>query len=106
MEKTEAVTVSSESAVHALGLPDADDLVFRAELLARIAAVVRERGLTEAHVGDLTGMNRESTAALLNGRITPFSTEQLLRALNDLGQDIGLRVTPSPNAKARVNVTA
>jgi len=106
MEKTEAVTVSSESAFHALGLPDADDLLLRAELLGQVAGVVKERGLSEAHVADLTGMNRETVGALLNGRITPFSTEQLLRALNALGQDIELRITPSPNAKGRVNVTA
>jgi predicted XRE-type DNA-binding protein len=106
MEKAEVVTVYSESAFHALGLPDADDLVLRAELLASIAAVVRQRDLTEADVGDLTGMDRESAAAMLNGRVTLFSTEQLLRALNDLGQDIELRITSSPTGKGRMHVTA
>ena len=44
MAKDEAVSYSTESAFHALGLPGADDLVLRAELMQKIAEVIGTRG--------------------------------------------------------------
>jgi predicted XRE-type DNA-binding protein len=45
-------------------------------------------------------------SALMNRRITKFSTDRLLQALSDLGQDVELRITPSKGAKGRVSVSA
>lgn len=93
MEARQPVGAVAESAFHALGLPDADDLVLRAQLLRRIADVVREQDLTQAQAGALIGMDQPRVSALLNGKITKFSTDRLLRALSDLGQDVELRIT-------------
>ena len=106
MEKNEAVTVSTESAFHALGLPDADDLVLRAELLRKIADIIKERELTQTRAGELMSMDQPRVSALLRGKIIKFSTDRLLRALSDLGQDVELRISPARQGKGRLHVAA
>jgi predicted XRE-type DNA-binding protein len=106
MAELEVVTIAEGSAFHALGLDDADDLVLRAELMRRLAAIIEDRGFTQAQAGSLMRMDRPRVSALMNGRITKFSTDRLLQALSDLGQDVELRITPSKGAKGRVSVSA
>ncbi len=100
------VTYSSESAFHALGLPDADDLVLRADLMRKIVEIVAARGLTQTQAGEIMGMDRSLVAALAKGQIGAFSTERLLQALSDLGQDVELRITPAATGKGRLRVAA
>jgi predicted XRE-type DNA-binding protein len=104
VEEREAVTCSTESAFHALGLPDADDLVLRAELLRRIGRIIEDRDLTDTEAGELIGMDQPLVSALRRGKITKFSTDRLLKALSDLGQDVEVRITPSREPKGRVHV--
>lgn len=106
MAKNEAVTYSTESAFHALGMPDADDLVLRAELMRKIGDIIAARGLTQVQAGELMRMDQPRVSALLTGKIAKFSTDRLLRALSDLGQDVELRITPAQGSKGRLHVAA
>ncbi len=106
MAKKEQVTYSAESAFHALGLPDADDLVLRAELMRKIAEIITTRGLTQTEAGGLMEMDQPRVSALTKGRIGKFSTARLIKALRDLGQDVELRITPARKGKGRLRVAA
>ena len=106
MAKGKTVTYSKESAFHALGLPDADDLVLRAELMQKIAKTVASRGLTQVEAGQLMQMDQPRVSALIKGKIEKFSTDRLLKALSDLGLNVELRITPARRGKGRVHVTA
>lgn len=106
MEEIDDVIVSTETAFHALGLPDADDLVIRADLMRAIARIVDQRNLTQVQVGTLIGMDQPRVSALLRGKITKFSTDRLLKALSDLGQDIELRILPARAGKGRIHIAA
>jgi len=106
MGADKSVTYSAESAFHSLGLPDADDLVLRAELMRRIGEIIAARGLTQAQAGELIRMDQPRVSALVKGRIGKFSTDRLLRALSDLGQDVELRITPAAAGKGRLHVAA
>lgn len=106
MAKPETVSYSADSAFHALGLPDADDLRLRADLLRRVARIVSERGLTQTAAGKLISMDQPRVSALLAGKISLFSTDRLLRALSDLGQDVEVRIAPSRHMKGRLSVAA
>jgi predicted XRE-type DNA-binding protein len=88
MANEQTVTYSTESAFHALGFPDADDLVLRAELMRKIAEVIAARNLTQVQAGELMHADQPRVSALLTGKIVKFSTDRLLRALTDLGQDV------------------
>ena len=52
------------------------------------------------------GMDQPRVSALLNGKITLFSTDRLLRALSDLGQDIEVRIVPSADRKGHMWIAA
>jgi predicted XRE-type DNA-binding protein len=106
MEKPEPLTYSTDSAFHALGLADADDLQLRADLMRAIVRIIAERGLTQAAAGKLMGMDQPRVSALVGGKITLFSTDRLLRALSDLGQDVEVRIAPSGAQKGRLRLAA
>lgn len=80
---------------HALGLPDADDLVVKSDLVARIEKIIRNRGLTQVQAAALLGMDQPKVSALLRGHLDRFSIERLIRALRDLGQDVTLTLKPT-----------
>lgn len=96
--------ITTDSAFHALGLEDADEMVVRADLMRAIARVIAERGLTEAQAGALMVLDHPRVSDLMNGRITRFSTDRLLRALRDLGQDIDIRITPAAAGRDKGSV--
>ena len=52
------------------------------------------------------GMDQPRVSALLTGRITKFSTDQLRSALSDLGQNVELRITPARGRKGKMRVAA
>jgi predicted XRE-type DNA-binding protein len=106
METSEPVSYSAQSAFHALGLPDADDLQLRADLMRSVVRIIAERKLTQAQAGKLMAMDQPRVSALINGKTTLFSTDRLLRALCDLGQDVEVRVTPSRGEKGCVRLAA
>jgi len=97
-------SASPPSAFHALGLEDADDLVLRTELMRKIASVIENRQLTQVEAGKLIGMDQPRMSALIHGKITKFSTERLIKALNDLGHDIELRIRPAIHEKGITRV--
>jgi predicted XRE-type DNA-binding protein len=101
-----SVSYSAESAFHALGLTDADDLQLRADLMRSIVVIIGERKLTQASAGKLMAMDQPRVSALMSGKITLFSTDRLLRALSDLGQDVEVRVMPSSGEKGRLRLAA
>ena len=106
MAKREAVTYSTESAFHALGLPDAEDLVLRAELMRKIGEIFAARRLTQTQAGALMRMDQPRVSALIKGKIGKFSTDRPLQAFSDLGQDVELRITPARRGKGRLRVAA
>ncbi len=106
MAKSEKVTYSSKSAFHALDLPDADDLVLRAELMRKIAEIIAARDLTQTGAGELMRMDQPRVSALLTGKIGKFSTDRLLKALSDLGQDVELKITPARRGKGKLRIAA
>jgi predicted XRE-type DNA-binding protein len=98
------VSYASDSAFHALGLPDADDLQLRADLMRQIVRIIAERRLTQVRAGKLMAMDQPRVSALMNGKITLFSTDRLLRALSDLGQDVEVRIRPSGGDKGTLRL--
>lgn len=91
-----------------LGLPDADQLLAKAELAHRITVIIRKRHLSQTEAARLLGVDQPKVSALLRGRLSGFSTERLIRFLNALGRDVEIvvrRKRPG-NARGRVKVVA
>ncbi len=104
MEEKEPVTYSAKSAFHDLELPDGEGLELRGSLMQRIAGIVAARGLTQVQAGELMAMDQPRASALLRGKIGKFSTDRLLKALSDLGQDVELRITPARGGRGKLRL--
>ena len=90
-----------------LGLADADAHVVKAELVTRIDAIVRQRGITQAEAGRLLGLSQPDVSRLLRGDFREYSLERLLRLLTGLGRDIDIVIRqPRAAGDGRLRVTA
>ena len=73
-----------------LGHPDATTHLLKAELVAQIDTIVRQRRLTQIAATELLGLSQPDVSRLLRGRFRDFSVERLLRLLTALGRDVNI----------------
>ena len=97
------VTRSSGNVFADLGLPDAEELLVKAGLAHRIGVLVE--GLTQAEAAKRLGVDQPKVSRLLRGELYGFSTEQLMRFLNDLGQDVAIEVKAMAKGQTRGRTT-
>ena len=71
-----------------LDLPDADGHLLKAELVSRIDAIIRQRGITQTEAARLLGLTQPDVSRLLRGDFREYSLERLFRLLTKLGRDI------------------
>jgi predicted XRE-type DNA-binding protein len=86
------VTPSSGNVFADLGFPEPAEELTKAQLASHIRQIVKRRRLTQVAAAALMGIDQPKVSALLNGRITSFSTERLMRLLTALGQDVEIVV--------------
>ena len=98
----------SENVFADLGHPDADAHIVKAELVTRIDAIIRRRGMTLAETGFLLGLSQTDVSRLLRGDFREYSLERLLRLLTALGRDVEIviRRPLSPASPGALRITA
>ena len=87
-----------------LGLPDADALLAKSELVSRICDIIVKRGLTQAQAAELLGVNQPKVSALMGGNLDGFSSDRLFRFLNSLGSDIEIAIKPRARSSKRPSI--
>jgi predicted XRE-type DNA-binding protein len=86
-----------------LGLPEAEDLMAKANLALHIKATIEARQLTQVQAAQLMGLDQPKVSSIVNGRLDGFSTDRLMRFLNDLGCDVTISVSaPDPTERGHV----
>jgi predicted XRE-type DNA-binding protein len=104
MSTEEEITIkpSSGNVFADLGLPDADDLMAKANLALHIRRTIEARKLTQAQAAQLLGLDQPKVSSIVNGRLDGFSTGRLMRFLTDLGCDVKITVSaPHPEARGQ-----
>lgn len=82
-----------------LGLPDADELLLKAELLSEIMDTIESRGLKQKDLMEHLGIKQPEASYLMNGKLSRFSLERLIDYMVKLGMTVELRVKkPKKNA--------
>jgi predicted XRE-type DNA-binding protein len=94
------VTKSSGDVYADLGLKNPEEHALKAELVRRIAAAMKEQGLTQTAAAHRLGIAQPDVSKMLKGHFRQFSVERLMRFLVALGQDVEIVVRPAP-AKRR-----
>src|SRR3954447_12832362 len=84
-----------------LELPDADELLLKAQLVSELRRLAEELSLTQTAAARLTGVAQPDLSNLLRGQLRGFSVERIMRMLTALGQDLEILVRPhAPDGKA------
>ena len=90
-----------------LGLPDADAHMLKAELVSRVDAIIRHRGITQSEAARLLGLSQPDVSRLLRGDFREYSLERLLRLLTRLGRDVDIVIRqPSSASRSKLRVAA
>ncbi len=78
-----------------LGYPDSEDMIVKAQLVTKIAAIIRQRELTQERAAKLLGLTQPKISKLLKGKFRGISERRLLRCLTRLGSDVEIVVKPT-----------
>lgn len=97
-------TPSSGNVFADLGLPDPEGLLAKAELVRQIDEIIHERGLSQTQAAAILGIDQPKVSALLNGRLSGFSMDRLVRFLLALDRDVQITVRPKQDDRAHVTV--
>jgi predicted XRE-type DNA-binding protein len=92
--------VSSGNVFADLNLPQAGDLLAKAELAAKIIAEIQRRRMTQTQAAATLGVDQPKISALKQGKLSGFSIERLLRFLLLLGRDIEITVKDKANPRS------
>jgi predicted XRE-type DNA-binding protein len=82
-----------------LGYTDSEDMAVKAQLVTKIADIIRERGLTQEGAASVLGLTQPKISKLLKGQFRGISERRLLRCLTRLGRDVQIVVRPAPRRR-------
>ena len=94
MRKKLNYEVGSGNVFADIGLPDADELLIKAQLVYKIDGLMKKRGLKQVEAAKLFGVKQPDVSKMLRGDFRQFSVERLMRFLVALGQDVEIIVKP------------
>jgi predicted XRE-type DNA-binding protein len=77
-----------------IGIPNAEEHLIKAQLVFKIDAILKDRGLKQVEAADLFGIRQPDISKMLRGEFRQFSVERLLRFLVALDQDVEIVVRP------------
>lgn len=80
------------SAFHELGLPDADDLVVKSQLIRFVAEEIRRRDLNQTEAGKVLGLDQPNVSALMNEKLSRFSIQRLMEFVGRLGFQVSIHI--------------
>jgi predicted XRE-type DNA-binding protein len=81
-----------------LGVPEPESQFLKSQLVARLAAVLKDQGLTQADAAQRLGVSQPDISRLLRGQFRDVSVEGLLRMLVGMGCAVEIVVRPTSDA--------
>jgi predicted XRE-type DNA-binding protein len=85
--------IGSGNVFRSLGIPNGEEHLVKAQLVFKIDAITKDRGLKQA-AADILGVKQPDVSKMLRGDFKQFSVERLLRFLVALNQDVEIVVRP------------
>jgi predicted XRE-type DNA-binding protein len=97
----------TKSAYAELGFPDAAEMLVKAQLVMKIAKILRNRGWSQQHAAKIMGLTQPKLSKMLRGQFRGTSEAKLMDCLIRLGCDVKIVVGPErKTATSRVKVVA
>jgi predicted XRE-type DNA-binding protein len=82
-----------------LGLPNADEMLVKAQLASKIGDIIQQRKLTQVQAAELLGITQPKLSGLLRGQFRGISESKMLECLTRLGRDIQIVVKSAPRSR-------
>ena len=99
MKKKVRVTKSSGNVFADIGLPNAAEHSIKADIVLRIAARIKSKGLTQAKAASLLGLAQPDVSKLLRGHFAGYTYDRLFGYLNALGEKVCIEISQAKNKK-------
>ncbi len=101
--RAEGIEPSSGNVFADLGFADAGERMLKAQLAARIAELIEQKGWTQARTAEATGLDQPKVSHLLRGRLSGFSADRLFSILNRLGHSVEVRISAKERAPEKTH---
>ena len=90
-----------------LGFPDAAEMLVKAQLVSKIAEILRERGWNQQHAARVLGLTQPKLSKMLRGQFRGISEMKMMDCLVRLGRAVKIVVGPEGEAaEERIEVVA
>ena len=97
----------SKSVYAELGFPDAEEMLVKAQLVVKIAEILRERGWSQQQAAKVLGMTQPKLSKMLRGQFRGVSEIKMMDCLVRLGREVKIVVGPEgETASDRIEVVA
>ena len=97
MNSKEKIHRGSHNVFADIGVEHPERVFARAQVMSRIAEIIKERGLTQKKAAELLGIPQPKVSCLMNGKLSMFSLEHLFELLNALDRDVEIIIKPKTN---------
>lgn len=94
MRSKEKVQRGSDNVFADIGVTHPERVLARAQIMFRIAEILKERGLTQSRASKLLGIPQSKVSCLMNGKLSMFSLDHLFELLNALDRDVEIIIKP------------
>lgn len=88
--KTIAIKESSGNVFKDIGLPNAEELLAKAELIEKINSIIEDRKLTQTEAAEILGIPQPQVSLLNKGIVSGISLGKLVILLNKLNRDVDI----------------
>lgn len=83
-----------------LGLPDADELMLRAQFMLQVIETIKGLRLKQRETAQLLGIDQSKVSQLMNLKLSRFSLETLIEFMTQLGYSVEIRIKKPRGNKA------
>ena len=84
----------NKSAYAELGFPDADEMLVKAQLVIKIAEILRQRGWSQQQAAKVLGLTQPKLSKMLRGQFRGISEIKMMDCLVRLGREVKIVVGP------------
>ena len=105
MKEEIEVFQGSENVFVDMGLPDAEEMLVKAQLSFQINEIIKKSHMTQAKAAEILGIDQPKVSALARGKLSGFSLERLFHFLNALGRDVQIVVKPKPRSRQQAHLS-
>ena len=79
----------------ALGMPDAEEMLVKAQLATKIGEIIKSRQWSQQQAADVLGLPQSKLSKMLRGQFRGISETKMLDCLTRLGSDVQIVVGPA-----------